>query len=290
MCLRGRVRRLRGMTDWLQALLLGTVQGLTEFLPVSSSGHLVLLQQWLGEDFFLQADTLVFDLVLHVGTLLPVLWFYRDELLGIVTSLTADTAQLRSEGPWAWLRGDPHRWMAALVVTASVPTAIVGLTLQDQFESLFHSADRVAMALLVTGAIVFSTRFRSGGSVNVLGVSLGQALLLGFAQGFAITPGISRSGTTIAVALFLGLDRELAARFSFLVSIPAILGALLLMTTKGLSLEGAAMGPLVLGFFSSMVVGYGALVFLVALVRKGGLHHFAWYVWPVAIVTLIQLA
>lgn len=278
------------MADWLQALLLGIIQGLTEFLPVSSSGHLVLAQAWLGEHFFAASGAVFFDLVLHVGTLLPVLWFYRTDLKRIVRSPWAEPSRAQAGSLWAWLRADPDRWVAFLVLVATIPTGLIGVTLEDTFEHLFSSVAPVAFALTLTGAVLFATRWAGDAapdSASRFGV--GTALLIGLAQGIAITPGISRSGSTIALALFLGLPRELAARFSFLLSIPAILGAVVLKSRHGIPLEGVDWGAVALGFGAAVVVGYGALVLLVALVKRGGLHRFAFYLWPLAIAAFVFL-
>ncbi len=274
------------MAAWLQALLLGIVQGLTEFLPVSSSGHLVLAQAWLGDDFFAASDAVFFDLVLHVGTLLPVLWFYRADLGRIVKSVF-DFGGMDA-GLMPWLKADTDRWIAFLVCVATVPTGIIGATLEDTFEALFSSVTPVAIALTLTGILLFATRnLQDKASAPAFGI--GMALMIGLIQGIAITPGISRSGSTIALALFLGLPRELAARFSFLLSIPAILGAVVLKSRHGIPLEGVDFSAVFVGFIAAIIVGYGALVMLVALVKRGGLHRFAWYLWPAALAAFVFL-
>jgi undecaprenyl-diphosphatase len=260
---------------WLQSLLLGIIQGLTEFLPVSSSGHLVLFQQWLGESFSFQNEAVAFDLALHIGTLLPVIYFYRAEVGRITESVVR-------------FRRDESFDMALFVVLATIPTGLMGILLEDVFQSLFHSVRAVCIALLVTGSLLLSTRFfESGPDQPKRQLTWWVALVIGIAQGFAITPGISRSGTTIAVALLLGMDRAVAARFSFLLSIPAILGAAVLIGKDGIPIDAGSAGPLVLGFLASMIVGYLALWMLVALVKRGGLYRFTYYVWPVAVVGLI---
>lgn len=281
----GRLHRtVRAVDAWLQALILGVVQGLTEFLPVSSSGHLVLAQALFGESFEFKDMAVAFDLALHVGTLLPVLWFYRADLGRIVRRVTSRDGF--EGGVRTWLV-DRHRWLALMVVVGTVPTGLMGVLLKDRFENLFHDPQAVCGALLVTGALLLSTRWLGTGDRALRNLTLWVALAVGVAQGLAITPGISRSGTTIAVALLLGLDRELAARFSFLLSIPAILGATVLVAKDGVVLpEGAALA-LAVGFVAAVTVGYAALVMLVALVRRGGLHHFVWYLWPVAITGLV---
>ncbi len=277
------------MNDWIQAALLGVVQGLTEFLPVSSSGHLVLFQQWLGDSFFATDQAVLFDLVLHLGTLLPVLWYYREDLGRTVTSWTGGGAPRpeAESGVMAWLRADPDRWLAFLVLIGTIPTGLIGVGLKDHFETLFHGGRPVGVALLITGALLIATKWRSGGTAHAASIGVSAALLIGFAQGLAITPGISRSGTTIAVALFLGFDRALAARYSFLLSVPAILGAIVLIAKDGVAFDDAAMSALAVGFVAAMIVGYGALVMLVALVKRGGLHRFAWYVWPLGTAAIL---
>lgn len=278
------------MPGWLQALILGVVQGLTEFLPVSSSGHLVLFQQWLGDAFMFAEDAVIFDLVLHVGTLLPVLFFYRADLVAIVQSLFSGGEDLKQKGPVGWLQADRHRWLAVCVVLATIPTGAMGVGLKDVFESLFHDGRAVCGALFFTGCLLYATRFFGRGDVGRRELTIPVALLIGVAQGFAITPGISRSGSTIAIALLLGLDRDLAARFSFLLSIPAILGAVVLIAKDGVALGDEHVSALVVGFLAAMLVGYAALVMLVALVKRGGLHKFSYYLWPVAIVGFITFS
>ncbi len=166
----------------------------------------------------------------------------------------------------------------------------MGITLHDTFAELFQNPLAVCIALLVTGALLLATRFVSDERTGSSSLLLWSALLLGVVQGCAITPGISRSGSTIAVALFLGISRAEAARFSFLLSVPAILGAMVLQAKDGLPLEAIPWLPLTLGFTTAVFVGYGSLVLLVALVNRGHLHHFTWYLWPVAVGGLVLLA
>ncbi len=252
----------------LGAAFLGALQGLTEFLPVSSSGHLVLFQQF----FDIAGDHVLFDLVLHVGTLVPVLWFYRTEVLTILRDPVV------GEGPFLERQGVRD---ALLVVAASVPTAIIGLTFEDLFEQLFATPAALTVTFAITGTLLFlSGRFDRSEKAQPLTVPL--AIVLGIAQGLAITPGISRSGTTIAVALMLGMRREVAARFSFLMSVPAIGGAVLLKL-KDADVSQLDVVQLGVGGLTSLVVGYGALVLLVRLVLAGRFSAFCWYAWAAAI-------
>jgi len=262
------------MNEAVSAALLGVIQGLTEFLPVSSSGHLVLFQSWLP----VAGDPLAFDLALHLGTLLPVLWVYRQDLCGVVTDTTKGT------GPFF---GRPGVRLMLLLVAATIPTAVIGLSFEDLFERLFHTPSAVGVAFAVTGAVLWMTRKIEQGNTEAHGLTWGRAAWIGLAQGMAITPGISRSGSTIAAGLFLGMDREAAARFSFLLSIPAILGACVLKFDD-LVLTGSSMGPIAIGVTTSALSGYVALTVLIRLVRSGDFSKFAYYLWPLAIFALLQ--
>ena len=250
-------------------LLLGVIQGLTEFLPVSSSGHLVLAQQFIevGE------ESILFNLVLHMGTLVPVLWFYREWVLKLLLD------PFLGDGPL--LERPGVRWLG-LLVAASVPTAIIGLAFEDLFDALFSTPATLVVSFSLTGIILWASgRFdRSERSVQL---SLPLALALGVAQGLAITPGISRSGTTIAVALMLGVDREQAARFSFLMSVPAISGGLLLKLRHA-QIESLDIPQLAIGGGAAMITGYAALVWRGRLVRAGKLSAFSGYAFAVAAV------
>lgn len=260
------------MTEFLAAIILGVVQGLTEFLPVSSSGHLVLFQQWLP----VVGDHIAFDLALHIGTLLPVVLFYRADLRRMVVAPFAE------EGP---MLQRPGVRLALLVILGSVPTAAIGLAFEDVFEAMFGNLLGVGVAFGVTGCALFATRFVGSGSTDERQMAWWQALAIGTVQGLAITPGISRSGSTIAIALFLGMKREYAARYSFLLSIPAIGGGFLLKA-KDLQLDGAALGPLAVGFIAAALSGYGALLLLVRLVKKGDFSRFSYYLWPLAVLSI----
>jgi undecaprenyl-diphosphatase len=260
------------MNESIAAAILGVVQGVTEFLPVSSSGHLVLFQSHLP----VMGDHVAFDLGLHLGTLLPVLAIYRKDIAGILNDA------FRGEGSWL---SRPGIRLMLMVVVGSIPTAAIGLAFEDVFEAMFSDTLSVGVAFAVTGTLLWFTRRARTGSTTETTMSIGQALAIGTIQGLAITPGISRSGSTIALALFLGLDREAAARYSFLLSIPAIVGAFILKAPD-LETAGAAWQPLVIGFITAAVTGYFALHLLLRFVRSGNLDRFAWYLWPLAAVAI----
>ncbi len=260
------------MNELVSAAILGVVQGFTEFLPVSSSGHLVLFQHWLP----VAGDPVAFDLALHVGTLLPVLFVYRQDLLSIPKDLVAGGAPL--------LQRDGVR-LLLLMIIGSIPTAAIGLAFEDVFERLFSNPVSVGVAFAVTGFVLFATRYMRQGDATEGTARWWQGLVVGIAQGLAITPGVSRSGSTIACGLLLGFKRDFAARYSFLLSIPAISGAFLLKA-RHLELTGSAGLPLLVGFLAAAVSGYGALRLLLRLVRSGDFSRFAWYLWGIAAVAL----
>ena len=269
-----------------EAIILGVVQGLTEFLPVSSSGHLVLFQRILG----MKHAELLFDVAVHLGTLVAVIVVFRLEIKKIITAL----AQLIFlSGPKATIRqkveADPQLKMALLIVIGSIPTAILGFLFAGIADRLFRSGLITGLMLIVTGLLLWLTR-RTGASQDQAQcnrLTPKNAFIIGTVQGLAIIPGISRSGSTISIALMLGIDREMAARYSFLLSIPAIIGAGLLSVKDDLFQTNLAIGTALLGAFTAALVGYAALKALLQMVKKGRLHVFAPYCWLVGVLAII---
>ena len=259
------------MSEFASSALLGLVQGLTEFLPVSSSGHLSLFSFWLP-DSQMGDEQVARNLVLHLGTLLPVLIVYRQSLLGIVKDGMGGSEPILQRSGMRLLF-----WM----FLGSLPTAIIGLAFKDHFEAMFDQPVMVGSAFLATGLLLLATRWIQGGETGELGMKWWQALVIGMVQGMAITPGISRSGSTIAAGLLVGLDREYAARYSFLLSIPAIAGASIL-ELKDLHLTMDQALPLVTGFFTALISGYFALLILLKLVNRGAFWKFSPYLCLVA--------
>lgn len=249
------------------------VQGLTEFLPVSSSAHLVFFQSL----FRLEESQIFFDVMLHVGTLFAVLIYFRRDVEAIGRGLLEG---LRGRG---WDR--PETRLFLWIVVASVPTGLMGLLFKKGFESLFARPGVAGAMLLVTGVILALTRTIKGRGVGIEKLRVRKALLIGLAQGLAIIPGISRSGATLSASLFCGLERELAGRFSFLLSVPAILGATLLEFRK-LQTAGALQAT-ALGAVAAFVMGLLALKILMGVVKKGRLSAFSWYCWAMGIVMLL---
>ncbi|RMF18561.1 MAG: undecaprenyl-diphosphate phosphatase [Candidatus Dadabacteria bacterium] len=246
------------MNDHVYALVLGFVQGLTEFLPVSSSGHLVLLEHALPG---WHPPGVLFDAVLHLGTLLSVLVFYASDIARIAVETVRGT-------------GSGRRFVGA-VVLASIPTAAIGLGFQDQFEAWFARPDAVGAFLIVTAAMLFVAA-RYWDRANIDRVGWLDALLIGVAQGLAITPGISRSGSTVTVGLIRGIEPATAARFSFLMSVPAICGAVLLKFIQAPdSLPPTSV--VIVGFVAAALSGYWAIRVFVGTLVRGRFRRFAWY-------------
>lgn len=257
-------------------LVLAVIQGLTEYLPVSSSGHLVLTRLLSGEDDLLPTGATV-EVWLHLGTLLAVLLFYRERVVGLAQGVLGKGQDI----------GEQRR-LFALLLLGSVPAGIVGVFFEDELEPLFGSATAVGVALLVTGCVLWASRWMRDGRLELDQIAVRAALLIGFVQAFAIAPGISRSGMTIVTGVGLGLTVEAAAAFSFLLSIPAILGAAVLKVPKMFEEQEHALNNswLALSFLTAFVVGYLALGALLWLARGRKLSWFAPYCWIVGVLAI----
>ena len=262
---------------FLEAIFLGILQGLTEFLPISSSGHLVLAQQFLG----LKEPLVFFDVMLHVGTLMAVLVVYREAIAKLAVggvSTLVDTQFWRE--PSATFNTATELKFISLILLGSIPTGVIAVLFKDQLESFFHEVQLVSIMLILTGVILQLPRLRKRDAetsdTSSSALKTWHAPLIGIAQGGAITPGISRSGTTISLALFLGIPAKTAAEYSFLLSIPAILGAVVLKirdvgdTAIPLYIVGA-------GMLAAFIVGYLALRLLLAVLNRGKFSLFSYY-------------
>ncbi|HID28503.1 MAG TPA: undecaprenyl-diphosphate phosphatase [Desulfobacterales bacterium] len=267
------------------AAALGIIQGLTEFLPVSSSGHLVLFQDLFG----LRHPEIFFDVSVHVGTLVAICVFFFKDLKQIATTLfSVSTWSIRGESLWQSLCQKPEIRLFALILVGTLPTAFMGLLFRPVASKVFSSVQFVGIMLLVTGVLLWLTRRLRRGGRNTAQLTIRDALFIGMIQGVAILPGISRSGATIAMGLFRGIDRETAARYSFLLSIPAILGAMSLELGDALTSGFPPVRVVLLGAVMAAVVGYVALTVLIHLVKKGDLHAFAPYCWLVGVVAIAR--
>lgn len=258
---------------FFDAILLGILQGATEFLPVSSSGHLVLAQHLLGD--FEQSGVL-FDVLLHVGSMVAVfLYFWRD-LTGLISSL--------------WRRDEKavqQRFMVGLLIAGSVPTAVIGLCFKDFFVGLFERPDIVSVMLLVTGSLLWLAERLRSREQSRKQMTFIDAIVVGTVQGCAIIPGISRSGSTIAALLLRGVDGETAARFSFLLALPAVFGAALLSLKDLNSVAAGSVFPYIAGTIAALVTGLLCIHLLMGVIRRRRLHWFAFYCWFVGGLGLV---
>ncbi|MEE2787467.1 MAG: undecaprenyl-diphosphate phosphatase [Myxococcota bacterium] len=266
--------------DMLSAVILGLVQAFTEFLPVSSSGHLVLAQELLGVHV---GHGAAFEVAVHFGTLLSVIVVYRTDVIRL--SRVALSALMRPHTvPARW--GDADFRFVVAILVGCVPAGVVGLSFKNELESAFSSPQVVCVALMVTGVVLLATLRAPSGHQPV---SLGRGVLIGLAQAVAIIPGISRSGSTISLAMFLRVDRAEAARFSFLLSLPVIFGATLLKASDLLSAELSTVpwSQLAVGAVVSFLAGLAALLLLLRIVNRGGFAHFGWYCLLIGLIGLI---
>lgn len=253
-----------------QGVVLGAVQGLTEFFPVSSSGHLALVQQ-LMPDF--EQPGILFDVVLHLGTLVAVILYFRHDLKQLMT------APFRRD-----IQAVQDRRYLRLLIAASIPTAIIGLTFKEPVERLFDRPLVVGGLLIVTGVLLFvAERFRSSGRKRL---SLSDSLVTGLAQGCAILPGLSRSGATIAALLLRGVEGQTAARFSFLLALPAVGGAALLSLKDVEQLPRSEIGIYLAGAGVACLVGLISIHALLGVIRQKRLYYFSLYCWVVGAVAL----
>lgn len=253
------------------AMWLGIVQGLTEFLPISSSGHLVVFQRLFG----LREPLLAFDVLLHVGSLLAVVVFYRERLWQLMISLVQPS------------RVPSGRRLIFMIAVATLPAVIIGLGFKDFLTGLFDSLPAVGIHWLLTAALLFGVSRLSEGVKSVESITISDALMIGLFQALAILPAVSRSGATITAAILCGLRWSEAADFSFLISIPAIIGASILEIGGLADVTRSEISIYLFGAVISAVVSYSAIWLLLQLLRKRVIRPFAWYCLGAGAVTLI---
>ena len=251
----------------LEAIILGILQGLTEFLPVSSSGHLVLLQQVFGID----EGAFTFIIVVHVGTLIPVLFVYYNRIKSLVKN--------------------PFQKLMFLLVLGTVPTVIAAILFADFLDALY-SGSFLAIGFLITGAALIFTDYRKEGTKDIDVMTRKDALIVGLSQALAIIPGISRSGITIVGGVSRNLDRQSALHFSFLLSIPAIVGGTVFelrhILTGQTDIAFVLTAPVVVGFFAAMVSGYFAIKVMLKIVAASKLRYFAYYLILLAVLIVVD--
>lgn len=255
--------------DLIQTIILGLIQGVTEWLPISSTGHLRLTEHFLDLKV-----PILFDVLLHVGTLIVTLLFFHKDIKNILVAL--GKRDFKTE----------NGKLIPLIIVGTIPTALIGLIFGNAIEALFSNLLPIAGAFVICGVVLYSSKI---GNEKKESIGYLEALVIGTAQGIAIIPGISRSGLTIAVALLLGTKREKAFKFSFLLSVPAIIGALGLTLYEqhaALVLAGVGWTEILVGVAVSMVVGYFALNLLRKIIAHKKFYFFAFYCWLLSIVLI----
>ncbi len=270
-----------------QSIILGIIQGVTEFLPVSSSGHLVILQGLFG----VEEPKLFFNVMLHVGTLIAIIMvFWRDirEIpKGIFTALR-ETRGMAGFSSALWRC--PQGRLVILIVVGSIPAALMGFLFEETFSRLFGSPLFVGFMLMVTGTVLWFTKGRPSGSKGIDETGVIDALIVGLGQGFAITPGISRSGITISFGLLRGMERAWSGKFSFLLAIPAIVGALILEFEMPSEIAKEELFSILAGTVAAIAVGYVSLRTLMHVVKRGNLALFSYYCWGAGALSIFLFA
>ncbi|MGR3319985.1 MAG: undecaprenyl-diphosphate phosphatase [Candidatus Anammoxibacter sp.] len=267
----------------VDAIILGVVQGLTEFLPVSSSGHLVIFKNLLNID----SPGIVMEIALHFGTMIAICAVFRKDIYLIIKDIIRSIVKLAAKRRFAdVLKEDKNTKLFLMIMLGTVPTVIIALLFEKMFESFFSIPFLSGIMLIVTGTVLWFTKMINLKDLKKDTIPFYYALIIGVVQGIAIMPGISRSGTTIAAATFLGIKRELAAKFSFLLSIPVILGGTVLkigeMKESSINFQSIIIGTII-----ATLVGYLSLLFLVNLIKKGRFYLFAYYCWGAGIISVI---
>lgn len=260
-----------------EAVVLGIVQGITEFAPVSSSAHLVIIPHLFGW----KEPPIFFLVTLHLGTLLAVIGYFAKDFLRLLTGFAKSVARFGTGS-------DSSAKLAWLIILGTIPAAIAGFFLKDFFEGLFGSPLAVGFLLLATGVVLIVSEKKAKQIRDLEQLNVSDAIAVGIAQAFAIAPGLSRSGLTMSAGLFKGLSRESAARFSFLLSFPIILGAFVRKVAKvNLVTKNLTTVHLIVGFLAAAVSGYLCIKLLLQYVRKRDLSVFAHYCFGLGILTII---
>lgn len=268
-----------------QAIILGIVQGLGEFLPISSSGHLALVQHF----FDIEGDSvLFFAVMLHLGTLISVFIVYWKDIVDLFKELGAVIVDV-CHGRGLQVDKNPTRKLGFLIIVATIPTAIIGLCFNDLFTSFYGSIVAVAVGLIITGTILFIAERMQGGKRQAMQIPFRSAIFIGVMQGIAIAPGISRSGSTLFGGLTTKLERKFAVKFAFLISIPSILGSVVLEVPSAIKegIPGSLWIPILVGMVCAAVSGYLAIKGMIKIVSDKRLSVFSIYTWVLGAAVII---
>ncbi|MCQ4635810.1 undecaprenyl-diphosphate phosphatase [Anaerovorax odorimutans] len=270
---------------FIQAVILGLAQGLAEFLPISSSGHLALLQYF----FDISAENVLpFAVLLHLGTLISIFVVYWKDIVELVCELFACIKDIfTGKGPR--INANPTRRLGFMILVATIPTAIIGLAFNDLFAGLYLSLPAIGFGLLITGTILVIAEKMATGRKRVEQMKFRNAVLVGLMQGIAIWPGISRSGSTLFGGLVSGLNREFAVKFAFLISIPSILGSVIVEAPDAFSagMSMGDLGPVIVGVIVSAVSGFFAIKTMIRVVSNKKLTGFSIYTWALGALVLL---
>ncbi len=270
--------------DYLESIFVALLQGITEFLPISSSGHIVVAQSLLGQDLELG---MVFNIITHAGTLGSIIIYFYKDLREMVKSAFRMLFKPRSVIE-NWDTDEATRFNI-YVLLSMIPAGVAGFTIRHQLDAAFANPMGVSFMFLFTGTFLFATKFFDQGRKKL---NIKNTFIVGIAQAVSLIPGVSRSGATISMAVFLGINRNDIARFTFIMMLPVVAGATLveLLDIGAGSVESAFIPHLILGFFVSLVSGYFALKYLIVLFKSKGIHYFAYYCWSIGIFGLIYFS
>lgn len=271
--------------SYFEAIILGLAQGLSEFLPISSSGHLALLQYFFGVD---AEQVLPFAVLLHLGTLVSVFIVYWRDIVALVKELGAVFKDLFT-GKGLRINANPTRRLGFMIIVATIPTAIIGLLGNDTFEAMYLSLVSIGTGLLITGTILCIAERMGRNNKTVKEMKFRNAVFVGIMQGVAICPGISRSGSTLFGGLISGLNKEFAVKFAFLISIPSILGSVVLEAPDALEagMDAALIGPVIAGVIVSALSGLFAIKAMIKLVSNKKLIGFSIYTWLLGAAVIV---
>ncbi len=270
---------------YIQAVILGLAQGLSEFLPISSSGHLALLQYFFG----INADNVLpFAVLLHLGTLISVFIVYWKDIVDLVKELGAVIKDIFT-GKGLRINANPTRRLGFMIIVATIPTAVIGLLFNDLFNAMYLSLIAIGTGLLITGTILVIAERMGKNNKSVGEMKFRHAFFVGLMQGVAICPGISRSGSTLFGGLISGLNREFAVKFAFLISIPSILGSVIIEAPDAFEagMDMSLIGPVLAGVIVSALSGLFAIKAMIKLVSNKNLIGFSIYTWALGIAIIV---
>lgn len=269
---------------YFQAIILGLAQGLAEFLPISSSGHLALIQYFFGIS---AENVLPFAVLLHFGTLVSVFIVYWHDIVELVVELGAVIKDIFT-GKGLRINANPTRRLGFMIIVATIPTAVIGLLFNDAFEALYLSLRAIGVGLIITGAILLIAERMGRNNKYVGEMKFRNAVFVGIMQGIAICPGISRSGSTLFGGLISGLNKEFAVKFAFLISIPSILGSVIIEAPDAFEagMDISLIGPVIAGVVVSALAGLFAIKAMIKLVSNKRLIGFTIYTWALAAVVI----